>query len=340
VEAVSTVRAALVGCGAIAQHYVRSMVSAPGRTRVVAVAEPSLPAYEAIAAIFLEGGCEPPPNLIDLDELLGIHGAGLDVALVSTPHRYHAEQASACLEAGLDVLLEKPMAIDVREARALVRTREQTGRQLVIAFNASLSSRTQAARRLLRSGELGRLLTITATVWEGWLRSYRGHWKQDTAISGGGFVFDTGSHMLNLVLELAGEPISEVAAFLRTGSHDPDLDVAGTVIGRLDSGGLVTMTACGDTITTCDSEVRVFCSGGILRTGVWGEHLALQREGERDFTDVPPDVTVSRWERFLAVHEGLEPNPCPPEAGLRMALLWEAIKQAARYDGTPTIVGR
>jgi predicted dehydrogenase len=81
------------------------------------------------------------------------------------------------LQAGLDVLLEKPMVVTADEAHRLIVLRDRTGKLMVIAFNGSLSAQVCTAGSLLHSGELGRILTINATVWEGWSTKYAGHWK-------------------------------------------------------------------------------------------------------------------------------------------------------------------
>ena len=79
-----------------------------------------------------------------------------------------------CMEAGVDVLLEKPMVMNAAEAEDLIATRDRTGRLLVVAFNGSLSPEIRKAAKILRSGELGDLLTISATVWQNWGPGNRG----------------------------------------------------------------------------------------------------------------------------------------------------------------------
>jgi predicted dehydrogenase len=151
-------------------------------------------------------------------------------------------------------------------------------------------------------------------------------------------MFDTGAHMLNTVADLAGEDFVEVAAWLDTRGRGTGLDITGTVMARLASGALVSMCACGETIPACSSDVRVFCTKGIIRTDVWGRWLEMQREGEpvlRPLEDLP---SLGPWEQFLAVRNGSSPNPCPPEVGLRMALLWDAIGSSARRGGVPVKV--
>ena len=101
----------------------------------------------------------------------------------------------------------------------------------------------------------------------------------------------------------------------------------------------VLLTGCGDTIPSCASDVRVFCTQAILRTGVWGEHLEIQRAGSDELIPVPVPESLGVWEQFLAVRAGEIKNPSPPEVGLRMARLWDAIQASARQNGTPVKCG-
>ena len=229
------------------------------------------------------------------------------------------------------------MVMNAEEARSLIEVRDKTGRLLVVAFPGSLSPQIRTAVRLLRSGDLGRLITISATVWQDWGAGTAGSWRQQPEISGGGFLFDTGAHMLNTVVDLAGEEFTEVSAWFDYNGRP--VETLSVVIGRLASGGLVTLHGCGEAIRSCASDIRVFCSKAILRTGIWGEILELQKDGEDKLrpVEVPPSRGV--WEQFLAVRAGVIPNPCPPEVGLRMAKLYDAIKKSAASSGHPIPCG-
>jgi hypothetical protein len=93
------------------------------------------------------------------------------------------------------------------------------------------------------------------------------------------------------------------------------------------------MNACGSAIPSCHSDIRVFTTRAILRTGVWGEALEIQRAGAAGLRKVRSIAPVPIWEQFLRVRDGREPNPSPPEVGLRMARLWDAIRWSAAHDG-------
>ncbi len=319
-------RVTIIGCGGMARYHIRQMLQQQETTAITVVCEPSPAAYAEAAKIFEEHGLTPPPNQPDLARLLADHP--LDAAFIITPHAFHHDQTVACLQAGLDVLLEKPMVMNAVEAESLIDVQRRTGRLLVVAFPGSLSPQIRTAVRLLRSGELGRILSISAVAWQNWGAGTTGTWRQVPELSGGGFLFDTGAHLLNTVVDLAGEEFVEVAAWLDNNGRP--VETMGTVMGRLQSGAWVTMHACGEAMPSFGSDIRVFCSRGNLRTGFHGERLELQRPGRQQLRRVPVPASKGVWEQFLAVRRGEIPNPCPPEVGLRMARLYDAIVASAR----------
>lgn len=327
----SPVRTVIIGAGSMARHHIGQMLRQADTTRIVALCEPSREQYEITRRIFEANGAEPPPNEPDLARLLAEHE--LDAAFIITPHAYHHDQTLACMERGLDALLEKPMVMNADEARSLIAARDRTGRLLVVAFPGSLSPQIRLAAQMLRSGQLGRIWNISATTWQNWGPNTANTWRLVPALAGGGFLFDTGAHMLNTVADLAGEDFVEVAAWLDNNGRPVDTRAA--VMARLASGVMVTMNGCGEAIPSCASDLRVFAEKGILRTGIWGERLELQRHGKQHLRRVPVPPSLGVWEQFIAVREGKMANPCPPEVGLRMARLWDAIRASAEQGGAP-----
>ncbi len=252
----SKTRVALIGCGSMARHHIKDMLNMSETTEIVAICEPSDSACQAAGKLFAEAGVDAPPNEPDYRQLLSKYGSELDAVFIITPHAYHHDQTSACLEAGLDVLLEKPMVLNADEARSLIRKRDETGRLLVVAFPGSLSAQIRTAVSWLRSGEFGELLSISGTVWQNWGEATVDTWRQDPVIAGGGFLFDTGAHMLNTVADLAGEDFAEVAAWLDYRGRP--VETLAAVMGRLASGAMVTINGCGEATPWCESDIRVF----------------------------------------------------------------------------------
>ena len=323
------IRVGFIGTGVMARHHLDDML-ARDDTDVVAVCEPSDGAYGLAKQVFARHGRPVPPNEPDWQRFVSRFGEQLDAVFIITPHALHFAQAKACLEAGIDVLLEKPMVMSAEEATALIDARDRTGRLLVVAFQGSLSPQVREASRLLRSGELGSILNISALAWQNWATLTDGTWRQVPELSGGGFLFDTGAHMLNTVADLAGEEFSQVAAWMEDDGRA--VDIRAVVMARLASGALVTMNACGSAIPSCHSDIRVFTSKAIIRTGIWGERLELQRSGRGQLRKVRSVAPMPIWQQFLNVRAGAE-NPSPPEVGLRMARLWDAIRTSAANGG-------
>jgi hypothetical protein len=143
--------------------------------------------------------------------------------------------------------------------------------------------------------------------------------------------------MLNTVVDLAGEEFVEVAAWLD--SFGRPVETIGVIIGRLASGALVTMHGCGEAIPSCASDIRLFTENAIFRTGMWGEFLELQPSGQSQLLPVTVPPSLGVWEQFLRVRRGELENPCPPEVGLRMARLYDAIKASAALNGMPVKCG-
>ena len=327
-----TTRTALIGAGGMARYHLPLMIETGADIR--AVCEPSSDNYALTVKRLAEMGASAPPNEPDLARMIDKYGDELDAVFIITPHNLHHDQAKICLEAGLDVLLEKPMVMNAREALSLIDARDRSGRHLVVAFQGGLSPQIRYTADIIASGELGELRTVTGMVWQGWKNMTAGKWRQVPEIAGGGFLFDSGAHMLNSICTLVGEDFATVAAWVD--NRGTPVDVDGVVIGRLDSGALVTINGCGDCIPGLYSEIYINLTGAVIRTGMYGERLLIRREGETDYHEVKglPKMRGA-WEQFAQVRAGEIENPCPPEVGLRMARLWDAIVASARQDGQP-----
>ena len=331
------VRTIIIGVGGMARHHIKQMLKQQDTTEIVALCDPSQKQLEMSGELFTAEGLPIPTTGPELEPLLQEFKGELDAALIVTPHAFHLKQATACLESGLDVLLEKPMVMNAREARKLIKTTKETGKLLVVAFPGSLSPQIRTAKEILRSGTIGTLQSVNGFAWQNWKTNTANTWRQAPKLAGGGFLFDTGAHLLNTTCDLLGEDFVEVAAWLD--NRGAPVDIIGTVMAKTKSGVYVTMHGCGDSFPTWASELMLVGNGGLLRTGIWGERLQLQVGKVRGSGFTPRTVKVPAslgvWEQFIDVRDGRMENPCPPEVGLRMAKLWDAINESAGVGGKP-----
>jgi len=321
----SRVSAIVVGTGGFARGHIRRMCQQKRTTRLVGLVEPSEEQREATRKIFAEEKVACPPFYNAIAELVRKQGPA-EAACICTPHNLHKRHILEALKAGMDVLVEKPMVLNAAEARAVIRARDRSGRLLSVAFPGSYSPCVHKAREMIAAGEIGTLVAISAYCHQRWKEGTRGKWRQDPAISGGGFLFDTGSHMVNTVVDLAGCGVRELAALL-----DPrgtPVEILSSVSGRFDNGAVFSLCAAGESIN-CQSSVVVIGSEGVLLTGIWGESLRIIRPNQPEPETVPTEPWKGVWERFLKVRAGRIPNPCPAEVGLRFATLMDLIRQSA-----------
>ncbi len=327
-------RAAIIGCGGMARNHVRNILLDPRGTSLDVMCEPSTANYALMQEVFTEHGSSAPPNVPDLETMLTQWADELDAVFVVTPHSMHYDHVSLCLEAGVDVLVEKPMVVNQEQAKALIARRDATGQLLVVAFQGSLSPHIRWMADRLQDGTFGPIRAISGTVWQNWKRLGDNRWRSDPAIAGGGFMFDTGAHIMNTIADLAGEDFVEVAAW--QDNAGTQVDIMTVVMARLASGPYVTIHACGDAMEpSCSSDILIFTEKARMRACMWGRYVEVQQRGDEELQPVDLPLMKTTWHRFLEVRHGIIPNPSPPEVGLRMLKLWDAIKASAAQGGRP-----
>lgn len=323
----------IIGCGLKAAGYAREWVSSPLEPEFVALTDTSQISIDRYVEIVGRAGTGSQPKIYPTaDALLNAEAKNLDAIYISTPHAFHAGYAKAALAHGLDVLLEKPMALNADEAHEIIEARDRSGRQIVVAYQASLSPLLARMHARATSGEFGDLLAVNGEVWEDWQDRYGTSWKQVPKLSGGGFLFDTGSHLMNAVLQVSGLSYERVSAALNARGRDYEL--VGGVFARLFGGIPVNLTFCGDTIPGCESSLTFFYENAILRVDVWGKWSEL-RQGSVMTRETAGEDQGAVLEVFADTCAGRCPNPSTAERSLHLAELWDLIKQSSQEGGTP-----
>jgi predicted dehydrogenase len=301
-------------------------------TNIVGLVEPSEASQTATAVLFSEKGIKCPPFYPTIRELIKTQGSA-DAALICSPHKFHFENAKDCLKSGMDVLIEKPMVMNAKEARSLIELRDKTKRLVMVAFPGSLSPAIWKAKQLIAQGAIGEVSAISAFAHQHWKAGTTGTWRQIPEISGGGFLFDTGSHMINTVVDILNEDVACVTALLD--NRNTPVEINSSVGGLTENGVMLSLTGAGDSVQCC-SQVMVFGDGGVLKTGIWGECLFIKKAKDTEFKTISYRKSQGPWQQFLRVRSGKLQNPCPPEVGLRFAKLMDMIRQSSATGRTIT----
>jgi predicted dehydrogenase len=151
-----------------------------------------------------------------LDELLA--DAAVDVVHVTSPNNLHVSQASAIMAGGKHVVCEKPLAMNAAESRELVSRAKAAGVVNAVNFNIRFYPLNQHVREVVAAGELGDVRFVTGHYFQDWLL-YDTDWNWRLERDKGGAlraVGDIGSHWLDLMAFVTGQPIVAVMADLTT----------------------------------------------------------------------------------------------------------------------------
>jgi predicted dehydrogenase len=149
---------------------------------------------------------------------------GIDIVAIVTPNHLHGRIASAFLDAGIDVICDKPMTTTVAEALAVVAKVRESQRLFALTHNYSGYPMVRQAREMVAAGELGELRVIQAEYPQDWLSTdlestgqKQASWRVDPAQAGaGGSLGDIGSHAEHLVRFISGLELAQVSADLKT----------------------------------------------------------------------------------------------------------------------------
>jgi predicted dehydrogenase len=157
----------------------------------------------------------------DLDALLTMDG--LDLIVLATPSGLHAGQARQCVEAGIAVVVDKPLATDATQAWEVVEVARAAGVALTVFHNRRFDAEHVAARETVASGRLGEVFRHEFR-WERWRPTPKDRWRENASPDdGGGILLDLHSHMIDAAVDLFG-PIetvyAEVAARSTTAEDD------------------------------------------------------------------------------------------------------------------------
>jgi len=217
---------------------------------------------------------------------------GIEVVSIVTPNHVHYVQSAACLEAGLDVICDKPLTTNLAAAVKLVQLAASKQRLLGVTFNYTGYPMVRHAKQLVADGLIGNLRVVQVEYPQGWLSTAleksgqkQASWRTDPKQAGAGALGDIGSHAFQLAEFVTGAQVAEVAA-----------DVSALVPGRV-----------------IDDNVNVmlrFANGA--RGSLWASQVAIGHLNSHRLR-VYGDAGSIQWfqerpEELLVVEQGQSPR--------------------------------
>jgi predicted dehydrogenase len=175
----------------------------------------------------------------------------IDFVSVATPNHTHFEIAKAAVEAGFNVICDKPMTLDMKQAEELGKAVDASGVVFAVSHNYTGYPLVRQAREMILSGELGEIQAIRVFYIQGWLRTRietdnqkQAAWRTDPARSGAAGCFgDIGTHAYNLARYMTGLLPEAISCHLKVFAPGRQLDDYGHAMVRFENGAFATVTA-------------------------------------------------------------------------------------------------
>lgn len=197
----------------------------------------------------------------------------LDAVIVCATNTTHAAMTIEALKAGKHVMCEKPMAVSLEEAQAMIDTSEKTGKMLFIAQNQRLAPAHVKAKQILKSGMLGKVITFRSIFGhpgcEFWAIDKKKTWFFNKAVTGFGCLGDLGIHKIDQLRWMMEDEFTEVYASVETlnkrNAEGALIDVEDNAIMLLK-----TQTGATGTITVSwtyeyeDCSTVFYCENGVM----------------------------------------------------------------------------
>jgi len=237
-----------------------------------------------------------------IDELL--RGAkNIDVAAVCTPNGLHPEHTIACLEAGIHVLCEKPMAINSADCTRMMEAAERYGKLLAIVKQNRFNPPVVAVKKALDEGRLGKIFSVQLNCF--WNRNadyYNDSSWRGSADMDGGTLFTQFSHFIDLLFWMFGE-VEKAGSYMNNFMHQNiiEFEDTGVVILRFKSGALgsinYTVNSHGRNM---EGSLTIFGEKGTVKIG--GEYLnCLEYQNISDYCidDLPAGNSANHYGNYV-----------------------------------------
>lgn len=225
-----------------------------------------------------------------------------DIVAISTPHYLHFPMTLDAIEYGANVLVDKPMAINLHEADEMIRRAEKRGVKLGVVLEYRFDKGANFIKQLVAEGKLGKVVLGEAIVE--WYRPHdyydKSPWRGRWATEGGGALINQAIHTIDLLLWIIGEP-EYLWAQIDTVRHDIEVEDLAVAIIRFKNGTLGVVQASTAIYPGMPTRLEIH---GLNGTAIWeGETLKMVKllKGE---VEIPKEVKLEKakaWERPEAV---------------------------------------
>ena len=328
------IHSAIIGLGVIGKVHA-SVICSLENSQLIAVCDTD-PAKK-------ESCPEGAAFYTDIDELLCKEKP--DVVHICLPHFLHYPTAKKAAEAGINIIAEKPLAMNVKEGEKFCTLEQKYKVKICLCMQNRLNDTTQKLHGLLQSSEYGKVIGVRGSV--AWYRSNEYYeaspWRGIMAQSGGGCMINQAIHTMDLMQYFAGSPIvsvkGSIGQILDYGVETEDT-AAGRIIFENGATGLFTATVAN--YTDENAEISVCCEGAEF--SLRDKKLFMIKDGQEERIASDSSAFAGKQvygsshttliERFYQTLEGIDVPYIHPEDGMPSLRMAEAIRKSSETRKT------
>lgn len=287
-------RVAVIGVGSIAQVIHLPLLKKMEEVELIAICDIDEAKVNAITERY-----SIPRWYFLIDDL--VRGEKLDAVFICTTSHYHYPMTYLALSKGIHVFVEKPIALNAREAEKVAQLAAQKQLTVMVGMQNRFRDDVITLKEFIKNDELGEIYYIKAGWLKQWTRTPPRSWQVKKEYSGGGALMDIGMQLIDLALFLTElPPIKSVRLY--DYSHTPDLEVEDTALAVIE-------TQSGSTITI-EISWRMHMEKDVLYTHIFGKKgaaylnpLRIHKELHGNLVNVTPVIDETNADRYIKAYE-------------------------------------
>jgi predicted dehydrogenase len=315
---------AIIGCGRIAKRHAGQMIK---HGNLVAVCD-IIPAKADEFALLYNAKA-----YYSIEELLQAE-TGLSLVAICTPNYLHASHSIKALQAGNDVLCEKPLCIAVEDGNMMIAAAENAGKKLFVVKQNRYNPPVAFLKQLIVSGKLGKVFSFQINCFWNRPEAYYTGWKGNKAMDGG-TLFTQFSHFIDLLYWLLGD-VTAVKSISKNFAHPSiEFEDTGIVAFEMQSGAIGCLNYTVNSFEkNMEGSFTVFAEKGTVKIG--GQYL-----NELEYCNVAgvekPDLPTGNPANGYGFYQGSMSNHDKVYENLMIALEDDKHEFASASDGLKTV---
>ena len=261
-----------------------------------------------------------------------IRDKDIDAVYIATPVYLHAKQTIVALEAGKNVLCEKPMALTVKDCEKMIKTAEKYKKKLGIGYFMRFHAYHQRFKEMVKNGDLGKIVLLRGQL-SCWYPKMEGAWRQNPKLGGGGSLIDMGNHCLDTLEYILDSRVKELSCFTASLVQDYPAEDSALLSVKFANGALGMVDAFFSIAdNSSKNRLEIYGSrGSILAEGTIGQlptgkavayleketkgYAAEQKREESTAEEIKPSLINGYQREIEAFAEAIEKDSEPPISG-------------------------